>query len=97
MEESSQAVLEICLAWLVVIWAIRLYRRRSEQVVLSPLFLPYGRSCTPGSRAVGRFDSTVSLYHTRVELQLLIAYLTLLLLLTQAFTAPVICAGWYGF
>jgi O-antigen ligase len=31
------------------------------------------------------FHTTLSLYHTRVELQLLVAYLTLLLLLTQAF------------
>ena len=40
VEEWSQAVLEISLAWLLVYWAIRQYRRRSEQLVLSPLFLP---------------------------------------------------------
>ncbi len=84
VEEWSQAVLEICLAWLVVIWAIRLYRRRSEQVVLSPLFLPLAALALLVLAQMA-FHSTVSLYHTRVELQLLIAYLTLLLLLTQAF------------
>lgn len=84
VEEWSQAVLEICLAWLVVIWAIRLHRRRSEQIVLSPLFLPLAALALL-VLAQMTFHSTVSLYHTRVELQLLIAYLTLLLLLTQAF------------
>src|SRR5271157_439663 len=85
VEAWSQAVLEICLAWLVVIWAIRLYRRRSEQVVLSPLFLPLA-ALTLLVLAQMAFHSTASLYHTRLELQLLLAYLALLLLLTQAFS-----------
>jgi O-antigen ligase len=84
VEEWSQAVLEICLAWLLVIWAIRQYRRRSEQVVLSPLFLPLAALALLVLAQMA-FHSTVSLYHTRVELQLLMAYLALLLLLTQAF------------
>ena len=84
VEEWSQAVLEICLAWLLVLWAIWQYRRRSEQVVLSPLFLPLAALALLVLAQMA-FHTTVSLYHTRVELQLLIAYLTLLLLLTQAF------------
>src|SRR5208337_4028963 len=84
VEEWSQAVLEICLACLLVLWAIWQYRRRSEQVVLSPLFLPLAALALLVLAQMA-FHTTVSLYHTRVELQLLIAYLTLLLLLTQAF------------
>jgi O-antigen ligase len=84
VEEWSQAVLEICLAWLLVMWAIRQYRRRSEQVVLSPLFMPLA-TLTLVACAQMAFHTTFSLYHTRVELQLLVAYLALLMLLTQAF------------
>jgi O-antigen ligase len=84
VEEWSQAVLEISLAWLLVYWAIRQYRRRSEQVVLSPLFLPLATLALPVFAQM-IFHTTASLYHTRIELQLLVAYLILLLLLTQAF------------
>jgi len=84
VEEWSQAVLEISLAWLLVFWAIRQYRRRSEQVVLSSLFLPLATLALLVFVQMV-FRTTASLYHTRVELQLLVAYLTLLLLLTQAF------------
>jgi len=84
VEEWSQAVLEICLAWLLVLWAIRQFRQRSEQVVLSPLFAPLGMLALLGLTQI-LFRTTASLYHTRVELQLLVAYLTLLLLLTQVF------------
>jgi len=84
VEEWSQAVLEIGLAWLLVMWAIRQYRRRSDQVVLSPLFVPLAAlALLVFAQMV--FHTTTSQYHTRVELQLLVAYLTLLLLLTQAF------------
>src|SRR5271157_4455536 len=78
VEEWSQAVLEICLAWLLVLWAVRQYWRRSEQVVLSTLFVPLA-TLTLLVFAQLVFHTTVSLYHTRVELQLLAAYLTLLL------------------
>ncbi len=84
VEEWSQAVLEICLAWLLVMWAIRQYRRRSEQLVLSPLFAPLAALALLVSAQMA-FHTTFSLYHTRVELQLMVAYLILLLLLTQAF------------
>jgi len=84
VEEWSQAALEVCLAWLLVFWAIRQYRRRSEEVVLSPVFLPLAALALLVLAQMA-FRTTASLYHTRVELQLLVAYLTLLLLLTQAF------------
>src|SRR5271157_4695153 len=84
VEEWSQAVLEICLAWLLVLWAIRQYRRRSEQVVFSPLLLPLATlALLVFAQMV--FHTTASQYYTRVELQLLVAYLILLLLLPQAF------------
>jgi O-antigen ligase len=84
VEEWSQAVVEIGLAWLLALWAVRQYQRRSEQIQLSPLFMPLA------TLALLVFiqmvlHTTASLYHTRVELQLLLAYVTLLLLLTQAF------------
>lgn len=84
VEEWSQAFLEISLAWLLVYWAVRQYRRRSEQVLLSPLFLPLVTFALLILLQMV-FHTTASLYHTRVELQLLLAYVTLLLLLTQAF------------
>ena len=85
VEEWSQAVLEISLAWLLVYWAVRQYQRRSEQVLLSPLFLPLATLALLVFIQMV-FHTTASLYHTRLELQLLLAYLTLLLLLTQAFS-----------
>src|SRR5208337_3882210 len=84
VEEWSQAVLEICLAWLLVMGAIRQYRRRSEQIVISPLFLPLA-TLTLLVFAQMAFHTTASLYHTRVELQLMVAYLIVLMLLMQAF------------
>src|SRR5271166_4911459 len=85
VEEWSQAVLEIGVAWLLVYWAVRQYRRRSEQVLLSPLFLPLAILALLVILQMV-FRTTASLYHTRLELQLLLAYLALLLLLTQAFS-----------
>src|SRR5208282_4752884 len=84
VEEWSQAVVEIGLAWLLVLWALRQYRQQSEQVQLSPLFMPLASLALLVFIQVV-FHTTASQYYTRVELQLLIAYVTLLLLLTQAF------------
>ena len=84
VEEWSQAVLEIGLAWLLVYWAVRQYRRSSEQIQLSPLFIPLATLALLVFIQMV-FHTTASLYDTRVELQLLVAYLTLLLLLTQTF------------
>jgi O-antigen ligase len=84
VEEWSQAVVEIGLAWLVVLWALRQYQRQSEQVQLSPLFMPLASlSLLVFMQMV--FHTTASQYYTRVELQLLIANLSLLLLLTVSF------------
>jgi O-antigen ligase len=84
VEEWSQAVVEIGLAWLVVLWALRVYVRRSEQIQLSPLFMPLATLALLVFIQMV-FHITASQYYTRVELQLLIAYAALLLLLTQAF------------
>ncbi len=84
VEEWSQAVVEIGLAWLVVFWALRQYQRQSERVQLSPLFMPLA-SLTLLVFLQVVFHTTASQYYTRVELQLLIANLSLLLLLTEAF------------
>ncbi len=84
VEEWSQAIVEIGLAWLVVLWALRQYQRRSEQIHLSPLFPPLASLALLVSMQMV-FHITASQYYTRLELQLLIAYAALLLLLTQAF------------
>ncbi len=94
VEEWSQAVLEIGLAWLLVYWAVRQYRRRSEQIQLSPLFIPLATLALLVFIQMV-FRTTASLYDTRLELQLLVAYLTLLLLLTQAFS-PLQPYAWAG-
>ncbi len=84
VEEWSQTVVEIGLVWLVVLWALRLYQRQSEQVQLSPLFMPMvSLALLVFTQMV--FHTTASQYYTRVELLLLIANASLLLLLTQAF------------
>src|SRR5208282_3636174 len=84
VEEWSQAVVEIGLAWLLVLWALRVYLRRSEQIQLSPLFIPLATLALLVFIQMV-FHTTASQYYTRVELQLLVAYAALLLLLTQAF------------
>lgn len=84
VEEWSQAVLEVGASALLVYWAIRVYRRRSEQISVSPFFLPLTVFALLVLAQIV-FHTTASRYHTRAELQLVIAYLIILHLVAQSF------------
>jgi O-antigen ligase len=84
VEEWSQTVLEVGAALLLVYWAMQLYLRKSEQIVISPFFLPLTFLALVILVQIIS-HSTVSIYNTRVELQLLVTYLILIHLVNQAF------------
>jgi O-antigen ligase len=84
VEEWSQAVLEVGFALLLVIWALRAHAWRQEQIVISPLLLPLlGFALVVLVQLV--FHRTASVYETRMQFQLLIVYIILLVLLPQAY------------
>src|SRR5271155_3545976 len=84
VEDWARTVLESGAALLLVVWAARVYLHRDEQVVLSPLLLPLGAlSLIVVAQWV--FHKTASAYHTRTELQLLLADIIILFLTAQAF------------
>ena len=85
VEEWSQAVLEVGAAFLLVVWAVRQYRIKAELLSIPPEFLPL---CAFALVVVVQlvFHLTASRYYTRVELQLLIAYLIVVFLMSQAFS-----------
>ena len=84
VEEWSQAVLEVGFAVLLVIWALRLYAWRQEQIALSPLLFPLlGFVFVVVAQLV--FHKTASVYDTRMQLQLLLVYMILMLLLPGAY------------
>ena len=93
VEEWSQAVLEVGAAMLLLVWAIRQYRLKAEQLTIPPEFLPL---CAFALVVVVQlaFHFTASRYYTRIELQLLITYLIVLFLMSQAFTRR---GHWRGF
>jgi O-antigen ligase len=84
VEEWAQAVLEVGAAFLLVLWSLRLYFEKSEQISVSPLFFPLAAFALVAAGQIA-FHATASRYETRVELQHLVAYLILLHLMTQAF------------
>ncbi len=92
-EEWSQAVLEVGAAVLFFLWAFRQYRLKTEQLFLPPEFPPL---CAFALVAVLQlvFHLTASRYHTRIELQLLITYLIVLFLMSQAYSRT---SHWRGF
>ena len=85
VEEWSQAVLEVGAAVLLVVWSFQQYRRKAEQLDVPPEFLPL---CAFAVVVVVQlaFHLTASRYYTRMELQLLLTYLILVFLISQAFT-----------
>jgi O-antigen ligase len=84
VEQWAQAVLEVGAAVLLVIWAVRQYRIREEQLWISPELVPLGAFALVIGVQIA-FGLTASGYYTRIELQLLIAYMVVLFLMSQAF------------
>jgi O-antigen ligase len=84
VEEWSQAVLEAGFALLLVIWALRTYAWRQEAIAISPLLPPLLAFALVATVQL-IFHRTASVYDTRTQLQLLIAYIILLVLLPQAY------------
>jgi len=93
VEEWSQAVLEVGAGLLLVGWAFRQFGKRAEQVTVSPLLFPL-MAFALVTLAQLVFHTTASTYHTRVELQLLTAYMVLLFVMMQAYYRP---SHWRGF
>jgi len=93
VEEWAQAVLEVGAGVLFLLWAIQQYRKKGEQLIIPPEFLPL---CAFALVAVFQlaFNLTASRYYTRNLLQLLIMYLVVVLLMSQAFTRR---SHWRGF
>jgi O-antigen ligase len=84
VEDWARAVLEIGAALLFLVWAICAYLAKEHQLVVSPLLLPLAALLLI---AFGQliFHRTASSYSTRMELQLLLAYILLLFLSAQVF------------
>jgi O-antigen ligase len=92
VEDWASAVLETGAGLLFLAWAVREYFTDRE-IVLSPLLPPL---LALSLVALGQivFRGTASAYHTRLELQLLLAYAILLFLASQAFASA---EDWRGF
>ena len=92
VENWAQAVLETGAGLLFIAWAVRQYFTDRE-IVLSPLLWPL---IALSFLALGQivFRGTVSLYDTRLDLQLLLTYTLLLFLATQLFRTA---DDWRGF
>ena len=84
VEEWSQAVLEVGASILLVLWTVRQYWLKSEELIVPPEFLPLSAFALV---IIGQlvFSLTASHYYTRVELQLLITYLIFVFLISQVF------------
>ena len=88
VEEWCRAVLETGAALLFLVWAVHAYFNRQQEIAISPLLLPLlALAVVVVVQLI--FHRTVSQYHTRTELQLLLAYILVLFLAAQAFrTVP---------
>ena len=84
VEEWSQGILEVCFAALLVIWALRTFAWKQEVITLPPL-LPPLLVFLLVTLVQLIFHRTASPYETRMQLQLLIVYIILLVLLPQAY------------
>ncbi|HMI52076.1 MAG TPA: O-antigen ligase family protein [Candidatus Saccharimonadales bacterium] len=84
VEDWARAVLVIGSSFLFLAWAVYAYLQNEEKFFLSPLLLPL---FVLALIVLGQwaFHATASAYHTKLELQLLLAYLLLLFLTVQAF------------
>src|SRR5215472_3232798 len=93
VEEWARAILETGAGFLFLAYAIRFWFNENEKPIFSPLLPPLAVFFLV---VLGQwlFRTTVSPYRTRVELQLLLAYLILLFLAVQAFRT---LQDWRGF
>ena len=93
VETWTRAVLETGAALLFIIWAVRSYFFKEEQIVISPLLLPLV-VLTLVILVQWVFHLTASAYETRTDLQLLLADTVILFLTAQAFRT---LEDWKGF
>jgi hypothetical protein len=84
VEPWAIAVLESGAGILLVLWAALFFLQRRDTVVVSPLLLPLLALALLAVVQIA-FHVTASAYDTRIELQLLLAYGSLLFLAVQAF------------
>jgi O-antigen ligase len=84
VEDWARAVLESGAALLLVAWAVHLYLRRSEQIILTPLLFPLVALLLL-VLIQWVFHLTELAFATRLELQLLLADTILVFLTAQAF------------
>ena len=84
VEEWAQALIEIGTALLLVYFAVYTYAQKRDQVFFSPLLLPLGAFAVLVTIQLA-LHKTFSVYDTRVQLQLLLTYLILIFLLSQAY------------
>lgn len=93
VEVWARAILETGAGFLFLVYALRLWLTDKEPLVFSPLLPPLALFFLI---VLGQwfFRATASSFHTRVELQLVLAYLILLFLAVQAFRT---LKDWRGF
>jgi len=84
VEDWARAILVIGSTFLFLVWAVYSYIQQEEKFALSPLLPPLLALVLI---VLGQwvFHATASSYNTKLELQLLLAYLLLLFLAVQAF------------
>lgn len=93
VEVWARAILETGAGFLFVVYALRLWVTEKEPLAFSPLLSPLALFFLI---VLGQwfFRATASSFHTRVELQLVLAYLILLFLAAQVFHT---LKDWRGF
>ena len=93
VEDWARAVIETGAGFLFFVWALRYYFNQKPPLAFSPLLPPLAGFFLV---ALGQwlFHATASPYHTRVELQLLLACLILFFLAVQVFRT---LEEWRGF
>ncbi|MGB8325667.1 MAG: hypothetical protein WCE52_22095, partial [Candidatus Acidiferrum sp.] len=84
VEEWAQAAIEIGLSLLLVYFAVYTYVQKRDQLFFSPLLLPHSAFAVLVTAQLA-LHKTFSVYDTRVQLQLLLTYLILIFLLSQAY------------
>jgi len=85
VEEWSQAVLEVGASALFILWAIQMFARKTDQLIIPPEFPPlFAFALVVITQLL--FRLTASRYFTRVELQLLAAYLIVIFVMAQTFS-----------